>query len=113
MELEVRCATVSSSPAFNLNRFHGRAVSAGQSPSPMNCPNSGSGPCCCGVQHPGRCGPAQKKTQNSGFFRRGRGLRGPKVAETLMAGLRPAKKALLRQKFQEIDEEAKGRKGFK
>ena len=30
-----------------------------------------------------------------------------------MAGLRPAKKALLRQKFQEIDEEAKGRKGFK
>jgi len=32
-------------------------------------------------------------------------LRGPKVAETLMAGLRPAKKALLRQKFQEIDEE--------
>ena len=33
-----------------------------------------------------------------------RGLRGPKVAETLMAGLRPAKKALLREKFQEIDE---------
>ncbi|CAE7823749.1 unnamed protein product, partial [Symbiodinium sp. KB8] len=32
-------------------------------------------------------------------------LRGPKVAETLMAGLRPAKKALLREKFQEIDEE--------
>ncbi|CAE7630400.1 NEK5 [Symbiodinium pilosum] len=32
-------------------------------------------------------------------------LRGPKIADALVAGLRPAKQTLLRQKFQEIDEE--------